>query len=56
MEILVLYLIKKGITDNLTNKYTSPRIDPDAFEPKTPTGRTDPDTVLKVDVAFAPLY
>lgn len=51
-----LYLIKKGITDNLTNKYTSPRIDPDAFEPKVPTGKTDPDTVLKVDVAFAPLY
>lgn len=51
-----LYLIKKGITDNLTNKYTAPRIDPDAFEPKVPTGQSSKDVVLKVDVAFAPLY
>lgn len=53
-----LFLIKRGITDNLANKYTSPRIDEDAFSPKAPyvTPPPDGEVVLQTDVGFQPVY
>lgn len=57
--IQYLFLIKRGITDNLSNKYTSPRIDEDAFGPKN-TNYVTPspggEVVLNADISFTPDY
>lgn len=49
-----LYLIKKGITDNLTNKYTAPRMKDDAFDPVKiapgNVGGTEPNDVMPYPV------
>lgn len=49
-----LFLIKKGLTSNLSNKYTAPRTDDEAFLPKPKITVSDPDVVIEAKVEFSP--